>query len=121
MEEKTNIKKSLKRIDDLLNQLKVCAFGKTLSNGIELPCNPTHFSNNVRRVFDEIRRLPKKFFSLNDGIEIFHCEREAIEDIAKETCVKNSDMERIVQYYYNNIENIVNNIHAKIENDHEIE
>lgn len=121
MEEKANIEKSLKRIKDVLNQLKVCAFGKTLSNGIELPCNPMHFSNNVKRIFDEIRQLPKKHFTLNEEIEIFHCEREALEDIAKEACVKNGDTERIVQYYYNNIENIVNNIHAKIQNDHEIE
>ena len=121
METATDLNKCLKKIDNLLNRLKECAFNRTLPNGIEMPCNPIHFSNYVKQIFDEIRKLPQKYFNFNEEYDIYHCEREAIEDIAKEICVKNGDPEKIVQYYLNNIESIVNSLHAKIENDHGLE
>lgn len=104
----------MNRIDDWLKYLRRCANGWILPTGREISCDPILFSNYVKKLFDEIRKLPLKYFDNNDNTRIFHCERESIEDIAKELSKKDGDVERVVLYYLNEIEKIVEDIRFKI-------
>lgn len=116
MDKNVIISTTLNRIDDCLKNMRKCADGWTLPTGREIPCDPIRFSNYTKRMFEEIRNLPSKYFDYNDNIRIFHCEREALEDIAKESYKKNGDTERVVLKYLNEIENMVDDIRFKISN-----
>lgn len=114
MKELNNVEDILKEIDNCMKDLKSCVHGRALPSGQEQYCDPHLFINYVQNLFRAVRRLPQLYFSREEERQIYHCEREAIEDMAKESCKKDGDVERIAYYYLNEIENIIHNIHSKV-------
>lgn len=114
MKELNDVKEVVEEIDHCMKDLKTCVHGRTLPSGRELSCDPQLFINYVRNLFRAIRLLPQLYFNSEEESQIYHCEREAIEDMAKESCKKDRDAERIAYYYLNEIEKIIYNIHSKV-------
>ena len=114
MKKLIGVEEIVKEIDLRMKDLKTCVQRRTLPSGQELYCNPQLFTNYVRNLFRVVRLLPQLYFNREEERQIYNCEREAIEDMAKESCKKDGDIERVAYYYMNEIENIIQNINSKI-------
>jgi len=52
-----NMEQIIKNIDELLEQLKKCAYGWTMPSGNETGCMPSHFASNTIKLFAEIDKI----------------------------------------------------------------
>lgn len=104
----------MKRIDDIFEQLKICAYGRTLPSGNEAGCNPAHFANYAKKFFEEIDNLNNQypdFWKNREYYTIYDCERLSRRDLAWASDKACKDSEDIVLRYLNQIMEILEMIH----------
>lgn len=107
----------VKRIDDILEQLKICAYGRTLPSGNESGCNPAHFASCAKKFFAEIHELEKQYPNLwksREDFFVYDCERLSEHHLAVASCKSCKDAERIVLDYLNQFSRIVDMIHRNL-------
>lgn len=104
----------IKNIDDILEQLKKCAYGWTMPTGNETGCMPSHFASNARKFFaeiDKINEISPNFWGENEYITVYDCERLSRHELAWASDKACRNSEDIVLEYLNQITEIVEMIH----------
>lgn len=110
----SNMEQIIKNIDELLEQLKKCAYGWTMPSGNETGCMPSQFASNTRKLFaeiDKIKKVSPDYWGENEYMSIYDCERLSGHDLAwaSDKACKNS--KEIVLKYLVQITEIVEMIH----------
>ena len=101
-------------IDDILVQLKKCAYGWTMPTGNETGCMPSHFASNARKLFaeiDKINEVSPDFWGENGYITVYDCERLSRQELAWASDKACMNSEEIVLKYLDQITKIVEMIH----------
>lgn len=104
----------IKNIDDILVQLKKCAYGWTMPTGNETGCMPSHFASNARKLFAEINKINEvspDFWGENEYNTVYDCERLSRHELDWASDKACKDSEDIVLKYLDKITEIVEMIH----------
>lgn len=104
----------IKNIDEILEQLKKCAYGWTLPSGNETGCMPSHFANYAKKFFAEIDKLNDEsllFWEENEYTMVYDCERLSEHDLACASNKSCKDSKEIVLKYLRQITEITETIH----------
>ena len=107
----------VKNIDNIFNQLKICAFGRRLPNGNETGCNPSHFASYAKQFFEEIDNLTKQnpaFWKDREYFTVYDCERLSKYDLAVASNRSCKNAEERVLDYLNQFSEIVDMIHRNL-------
>lgn len=110
----SNMEQIIKNIDELLEQLKKCAYGWTMPSGNETGCMPSHFASYATKMFaeiDKINEVSPDFWGENEYYTVYDCERLSRHELAWATDKACKNSEDIVLKYLAKITEIVEMIH----------
>lgn len=117
LKDKNDMDNIVKNIDDIFEELKICAYGRTLPSGRDTGCLPSFFAANAKKFFAEIDKLNEKSPNIwkgNEYQDIFDCERLSRYDLAIASGKNCKNSEAIVLKYLDKFTEIVDIIHCNL-------